>query len=339
MIKWYEKTGPEGDIVISTRIRFARNLLKFPFPCKLKSLQKAEIIKLIKEDVLTDDLKSKYKNLKFIDFNKLSETEKLSLLEKHIISPDFIAKKEEKGLIVSDDDSISIMINEEDHIRLQVMTQGLDFESAFNVADEIDTILDKKLTFAFDDKLGYLTQCPTNLGTGMRASVMLHLPGLRETGAMNKIASNLLKLGLTIRGIYGEGTEPRGDIYQLSNQVTLGLSEKAAIKNLKDIAMQLVLRERNIRNEFSKYIEVIDRVYRSFGILKNAKIISSDEFMKLISNVRLGVSIGELKNVSYDKINSLIINTQPATLSILNSKELSPIKRDELRADLIRANL
>lgn len=339
MIKWYEKNGPEGDVVISTRIRFARNLAKFPFPCKLKNDQRKEIIKLIKNAVNSDELSSNYKNLKFLDFNDLDELSKLSLLEKHIVSPDFISGSNEKGLIVSDDDSISIMINEEDHIRLQVMAQGLNFEKAFEIADELDSYLDGKLSFAFDDKLGYLTQCPTNLGTGMRASVMLHLPGLRETGVMNKISSNLLKLGLTIRGIYGEGTEPKGDIYQLSNQVTLGLSEKAAIKNLKDIAMQLVLRERNIRSELKKSIEILDRIHRSFGILKNAKIIGSDEFMKLISNVRWGVSINEFDSISYDKINSLIILTQPATLSKSNFKELTSKERDKLRADLIRSNL
>lgn len=341
MTKWYEKAGPEGDIVISTRIRFARNLSKFPFPCKMNQAQRLEVIDLVKNAVLSEEIKSGQKNLKAVDFFALDELSKMSLLEKHVISPDFMNNKKEKGLIVSEDYSISIMINEEDHLRLQVMAQGLDFDSAFEIADKLDTLLDKKLSFAFDDKLGYLTQCPTNLGTGMRASIMLHLPGLKETGVMNKISSNMLKLGLTIRGIYGEGTNPKGDIYQLSNQVTLGLSEKAAIKNLKDIAMQLITKERNIRKEFVKHIDVIDRIHRSYGVLKSARIISSDEFMKLISNVRLGIALNEIKDISFDKINSLIIKVQPATLSLStsNSKELSPIKRDELRAELIRATI
>ena len=377
MTKWYEKAGPEGDIVISTRIRFARNLAKFPFPCKMARDQRLEVIELVKKAVLTDELEGKsekssgckksnefdankntkeqklqqstqkqfnvsgenYKNLALLNFSKLNELERLSLLEKHVISPDFFSNKKEKGLFVSEDDSISIMVNEEDHLRLQVMAQGLDFDSAFAIADKLDTELDKKLSFAFDDKLGYLTQCPTNLGTGMRASVMLHLPGLRETGVMNKISSNLLKLGLTIRGIYGEGTNPKGDIYQLSNQVSLGLSEKAAIKNLKDITMQLIAKERNLRKEFSKHIDIIDKIHRSYGVLKSARIISSDEFMKLISNVRLGVSLNELTGISYDKINALIIKIQPATLSLSSAqtKEITPLKRDELRAELIRS--
>lgn len=337
MVKWYEKKGPENDIVISTRIRFARNLLNYPFPCKLKNIDREKVVALVKDAILNSDIISNYSGLKLVDFKKLTDLQKLSLLEKHIISPDFLSNRSQKGLVVSEDDSISIMINEEDHIRLQVMVPGLNFDSAFNVADEIDNILDKKLTFAFDEKLGYLTQCPTNLGTGMRASVMLHLPGLKESGVMEKITSNLLKLGLTIRGIYGEGTDPKGNIYQLSNQVTLGLSEKAAIKNLKDITMQLISRERKIRSEMSKHIETLDVIHRSFGIIKNAKVINSDEFMNLISNIRLGVSIKELNDISYEKINSLIINTQPATLSIFSKKELNATERDIKRASFVQS--
>ncbi len=337
MNKWYDKTGPQGDVVISTRIRFARNLRNFPFPCKLNVKNKQEVINSVKNAMLSSG-KAEY-DLKYIDVQGLNKLEKISLVERHLVSPEFIGNVNGRGLILSEDESISIMINEEDHIRLQVINQGLDFDLTYSLADKLDDILDAKLSFAFDDNLGYLTQCPTNLGSGMRASVMLHLPALREGGVMGKITSNISKLGLVIRGIYGEGSDPKADIYQLSNQVTLGLSEKASIKNLEDIAMQLILQERNAREELSKHMDVIDLIHRSYGVLQNARLVSNSEFMKLISNVRLGVSIGEIKDLSLDLIDSLIIRVQPAMLSLWQGKELTAGQREQVRADLIREKL
>ena len=246
MSKWYNETGSQGDVVISTRIRFARNLNSFPFPCKLSEKQKVEVINLVKNVISEDEIG---KELKYVDLRSLSKVDRISLVERHITSPNFVEETYGRGLFLSDDESVSIMINEGDHIRLQVIKPGLNFEDSYSIADKLDDTLDKKLSFAFDDNLGYLTQCPTNLGTGMRASVMLHLPALRESGVMEKISSNLSKLGLVLRGIYGEGTEPKADFYQLSNQVTLGLSEKASIKNLEDVTMQLISQERNARGE------------------------------------------------------------------------------------------
>jgi protein arginine kinase len=336
MDKWYEKSGADGDVVISTRIRLARNLSEFPFPCKLQKKGADAVINLVKEAVLFSNSQLSSNNFKYIDTQKLDKITLISLVEKHLLSPDFISDKIEKSLILSENESISIMINEEDHVRLQVMSQGFDLEKTFEIADSLDSLLDEKLSFAFDDKLGYLTQCPTNLGTGMRASLMLHLPGLKQSGVMEKISANLLKLGLTMRGIYGESSEPQADIYQLSNQVTLGLSEKTTINNLKDIAKQIILQERTVRSEMAKHIETIDFIHRAIGVLKNARLISTNEFMKLISAVRLGVALGEIKGISLDTINFLMIEVQPAMLSKFANKDLTAIEKEQKRADLIR---
>ncbi|MDQ5984034.1 MAG: Protein-arginine kinase [Eubacteriales bacterium SKADARSKE-1] len=336
MDKWYEKSGADGDVVISTRIRLARNLSEFPFPCKLQKKGADAVINLVKEAVLSSNSQLSSNNFKYIDTQKLDKITLISLVEKHLLSPDFVSDKIEKSLILSENESISIMINEEDHVRLQVMSQGFDLEKTFEIADSLDSLLDEKLSFAFDDKLGYLTQCPTNLGTGMRASLMLHLPGLKQSGVMEKVSANLLKLGLTMRGIYGEGSEPQADMYQLSNQVTLGLSEKTTINNLKDIAKQIILQERTVRSEMAKHIETIDFIHRAIGVLKNARLISTNEFMKLISAVRLGVALGEIKGVSLDTINFLMIEAQPAMLSKFANKDLTAIEKEQKRADLIR---
>ena len=237
------------------------------------------------------------------------------------------------------DETVGIMINEEDHIRIQVMSQGLELAGVYDMADKIDTLLDHALGFAFDEKLGYLTQCPTNLGTGMRASLMLHLPALQHSKAIGRIAGNLAKLGLTLRGTYGEGTEPKGALYQLSNQVTLGLSEKAAIDNLQNIAMQLVTQERSARQALAQNVETLDMISRSRGILKSARLLSNEECIKLLSNVRLGITLGEIKDVTLDTVNELMTDLQPATLMKKEGRRLPPEQRDALRARIVNARL
>ena len=215
------------------------------------------------------------------------------------------------------------------HVRLQVMREGLALDETYALADEIDTKLDQNLNFAFSEQLGYLTQCPTNLGTGMRASVMLHLPALRKCAMIEKISSSLIKLGLTIRGIYGEGSEPKGDIYQISNQVTLGISEKTALKNLNDITLQIIAQERNCREKLAKNIQVSDSIGRAVGILKSAKLLPNEEFMTLISKVRLGLAMGLLTGISYDILNEITIKAQPCTLMKDAPEELSALQRDQ----------
>jgi protein arginine kinase len=244
-----------------------------------------------------------------------------------------------RALLLAQDESISIMINEEDHLRIQVMQEGSNLDQVYDIADKFDTMLNERLHFAFDDNLGYLTQCPTNLGTGMRASLMLHLPALQESGTMSRVANNLSKLGLAIRGTYGEGTEAIGALYQLSNQVTLGLSEREAIANLNSIAMQLVAQERSARETLVKSIEAQDGICRSVGILQNARMLSNNEFMKLISNVRLGIATGLIANIPYDLISSMIAQVQPATIMLPSGKKLTPSERDALRAKIVSERL
>lgn len=327
-----------NDIIISTRVRLARNLVDFPFPCKLQSQERTAVVNKIKDAVLNNKSLSKY-SFKFIDVNNLGKTEAISLVERHIASPELISSKSKNGLLVSKDGSVSIMLCEEDHIRIQVIKDGMQLDKVYEIADSIDSILDKELSFAFDDKLGYLTQCPTNIGTGMRASLMMHLPAMRESGTMQRITEDLSKLGLTIRGIYGEGSDPKGDIYQLSNQITLGISEKAAMENLKNISLQLIKKERQNRIEMAKNIHIEDTILRSYGILKSAKLISNDEFMKLISNVRLGISVGIIRNISYDDINNLLTMAQPATLMKNLGQHMDEIERDKQRAQLLQEKL
>ncbi len=327
-----------SNVVISTRVRLARNLKDYPFPCKLSAQGREQVISKVRDavknsnSVLADDFS-------FIKMSEVEPRRAVSLVEKRLVSPEFISETEGRALLLSSDESLSIMINEEDHIRLQVITKGLSLDEAFDTADKLDTLLDENLEFAFDEKLGYLTQCPTNLGTGMRASVMLHLPALEKSRAISRIAGNLAKLGLTIRGAHGEGTEPKGALYQLSNQVTLGISEQAAIENLKNITAQLVAQEEQARERLCKSVDVQDTIARSLGILKYAMVISHDEALKLLSNVRLGVVSGQLKDISTEKIDKLMNDVEPATLSVNAGKNLTPHERDVERARLIQSVL
>ncbi len=327
-----------SSVVLSTRVRLARNLKDYPFPCKLSAQGREQVTQKIRDavkngnSVLADDFK-------FIKMSELDRLHAVSLVEKRLVSPEFISGADGRALLLSSDESLSIMINEEDHIRLQVITKGLALEQAYDTADKLDTLLDERLEFAFDKKLGYLTQCPTNLGTGMRASVMLHLPALEKSKAIGRIAGNLSKLGLTIRGAHGEGTEPKGALYQLSNQVTLGISEKAAVENLKNITAQLVAQEEQARERLCKSIEVRDTIARSLGILRTALVITHDEALGLLSNVRLGIESGQITGVSIETIDRLMTEAEPATLSVSLGKSLSPHDRDIERANLLRKTL
>jgi protein arginine kinase len=325
----------DNNVVISTRIRLARNLKDFPFPCRLNQKQMEQVDSKVC-DALTNGNSAIAKDFQYIDFNDMDDATKVSLVEKHLVSPEFISNTKGRALLLLNDGTVGIMLNEEDHIRLQVIKEGFCLEEAYDLADKIDTLLDERLNFAFDEKLGYLTQCPTNLGTGMRASVMLHLPSLKKSGAMNMISTNLSKLGLTIRGTYGEGSTSEGAIYQLSNQVSLGISEKSAIENLKNVTEQLVNQEVKQREKLMTSIEIKDTIMRSLGILKSALVISHKEAVNLLSNVRLGACAGLIKELSVKEINEIITEVQPATLMTKAGKALTPSERDIMRAQYIR---
>lgn len=333
--KWYRQCGNDGDVVISTRIRLARNLSRLPFPSVMSGEQKKQVVERVFQALPEGDGQA----FRHVVMPSLSEIEALSMVERHLISPAFVARDDGSALLLTPDDGVSIMVNEEDHLRIQVMCAGLDLDNAYQQADCWDNYLDARLQFAFDDRLGYLTQCPSNLGTGMRASLMLHLPALQERGIVQQLASTVSKLGLTIRGMYGEGSKAEGAIYQLSNQVTLGITETEAIENLKTIAAQIIKEERKYRETLGNMPSIQDRILRSLGILKYARLLSGKEFMGLLSNVRMGVSLGLINDIDLQTIEVLRTDAQPAMMMQNAGRQLSPEERDVERATLVRTTL
>ena len=336
MKKWYEKSGPQADVVISTRVRLARNLPDIPFPARMTQQQRRQMEETVRQAVQHSQAVLE-KPLHFEPMDTLSQLAAISLVERHLASPEFITQRPGRALFLSEDESVSVMVGEEDHVRIQVMQEGMELTQAYRRASALDDALNTSLHFAFDSRLGYLTQCPTNLGTGLRASLMLHLPALQEGGVLGRIAGDLSKLGLTLRGTYGEGSQAVGALYQLSNQVSLGLKEEEALANLQSIAMQIMEQERTARAELAQRLEQQDRIFRSLGILRSACVLSSEEFMKRISAVRMGVSTGLIPDISYDTIHTLIVQTQPATM--MQNGRIPPAQRDALRAKLVKEAL
>ena len=330
-MSWYNTLGEHGDIVLSTRVRLARNLEDFPFPVRLDREGKKQVCECVKE-ALSDYTETE---LSFIDMEELSRNDAVSLAEKHLISPEFAYDATGRALLQSQDEEINIMLCEEDHIRIQVILPGLSQKEAFEKAEKIDKAIESKLNYAFNEKLGYLTQCPTNLGTGMRASVMLHLPALVRKGAMRRLSSTVAKLGLTLRGAYSEGVEAAGDIFQLSNQVTLGINEEAALQNLGSIAQQIITEEKQARAAVVGDSEFIDRIYRSKGILQSAYKLTSKELVNLTSLVLMGAE-EKIIDVPMEKLASMNILLMPATLRKSEGADLTRDERDILRAKKIR---
>ncbi len=332
--RWYLGVGEQSDIVVSTRIRLARNLNEYPFPNKLNTKSRTALNNIIKDAVETDN---KF-DLRFVEMKSLARFEAASMAERHIISPEFASDADGRALMISKDEDICIMLNEEDHIRIQIMKSGFALDEAYQVADEIDDLLGNKLEYAFDERIGYLTQCPTNLGTGMRASVMLHLPALTMNGQIHKLINTISKLGLTFRGAFGEGTKATGDMYQLSNQITLGISEEFAIKNLKAITLQLCANERAAREELLKSIDTEDTIFRAYGTLKWARLLSTKELMDNLSLVRLGSVAGKI-SVPIETLNELMISMQPASINVMAQQKLDEKERDTIRATKVRNRL
>lgn len=332
--RWYLGVGEQSDIVVSTRIRLARNISEYPFPNKLNTKNRIELNNIIKDAMEKDN---KF-DLRFVEMKTLARFEAASMAERHIISPEFASDDNGRAFMISKDEDICIMLNEEDHIRLQVMKSGFALDEAYKVADEIDDLIGSRLNYAFDERIGYLTQCPTNLGTGMRASVMLHLPALTMNGQIHKLINTISKLGLTFRGAFGEGTKAVGDMYQLSNQITLGISEEFAIKNLKAITLQLCANERAAREELLKSIDTDDAIFRAYGTLKWARLLSTKELMENLSLVRLGSVAGKI-NVPIETVNELMISMQPASINSRAGQKLPTQERDMVRATEVRNRL
>lgn len=336
--RWYQSEGNNSDVVISTRIRLARNLNGYPFPHILSDEQKTEINNKVKNAILEGNSVLK-DSFEFIEAEKISKSKLASLVERHLVSPDFARYPKGRALLLMKDESVSIMLNEEDHVRIQVMCSGMELEKAYDMADKIDTLLDETLSFAFDEELGYLTACPTNLGTGIRASVMVHLPAVEADGTLKKIAGSLGKIGAAIRGSYGEGSEASGALYQISNQVTLGISEKDTVNNLNEITNQIIALEKKSREKLLKSEACQDSIWRALGIMKSARIMSSKEFAGLYSTVRMGVAEGAISGITLDKLSDIFAKVQPANLIELCGENMTAEHRDRKRAELIRNEL
>ncbi len=330
---WYNDIGKECDTVLSSRIRFARNLSEYPFGSRLSSEKANEIIDKVAPILEISGFEK-------IDFTKISATEARSYVEKHYVSHDFAQKKTPHALMLNEPCGYAVMLCEEDHLRMQCILPGLALDEAYNSLCKLDDLIDESFDIAYDEELGYLTHCPTNLGTGMRASVMMFLPALTMAGRINGLSNQLSKIGLTIRGLYGEGTASQGSIYQISNQITLGITEESSIKKLEDVIKQITDNEKSLRGLINeeKNPALIDRICRAEGTLKHAFILSSGEFIKLYADVRLGIDLGIIKGIDYKRLGELFIEVMPATLSL--SEENTPKtekERDILRAKRIKA--
>ena len=338
MSKWYESEKCENGIIISSRVRLARNLKKYNFYNKLANSEAEKMINDVKNSIL-EGRTAFGQQFKYAAVNSMDQNEKFAMVEKHIISPELMKSNKPCAVLYKDDETISIMRNEEDHIRIQAIPPGDNIEEAFDIADKIDNLIEESVEFAFSEKYGYLTSCPTNVGTGLRASYMMHLPELERTGQIRNVIQAISKFGITVRGIYGEGSEAMGSIYQVSNQVTLGQSENEIINNLKKVAAIIVQREIELQKKVyeSNRDDIEDKIWRSYGILKTARKISGKEAMQLISNLMEGRSMGieKLPKCSIGFV-ELMINIQPAGLQLLNNREMLPSERDKYRAEYIR---
>jgi len=337
---WMQEGGPDNDIVLSSRIRLARNCADTPFPIIAGENSLEKICHIFQQSYEHQTFQN-YEDFEFILINDLTPIERWVLVEKHLISPHLAKKVQNAAALISKNEQVSVMINEEDHIRIQLYFPGLQLAKALKKAFDLDDWIEEKVDYAFDETKGYLTSCPTNVGTGMRASVMMHLPALTVTKQLNRMIPAINQLGHVVRGIYGEGSEAQGNIFQISNQITLGKSEEDIVEDLQSVVQQLIEYERKARNRIieqsNKSLE--DRIYRSYGILEYSRIIESKEAATCLSNVRLGIDLGLIKNVSRNILNELMVLTQPGFLQHYAKKALTANERDILRASLIRERL
>ena len=336
--EWLRGTGPDSDIVVSSRIRLARNLAQFPFPVRCDDAARGEIVRLLR-DRLTDldDLPPLY----WFDVNGMSELDRQFLVERQLISRELADGRGARGVCLSREENVSVMVMEEDHLRIQVLHSGFALEESWAQMNRVDDAVESLVTFAFNEQFGYLTACPTNAGTGIRVSVMLHLPALVLTKEIQKVFQALQKISLAVRGLYGEGSQAMGDFYQISNQVTLGKSEEQLLANIKDVVPNIIAYERRVRNTLVKENRrsLHDQVGRAYGILRNAQTISSEETMHLLSSVRMGINLGLIDEIEIPSVNELFIHTQPAHLQKIRSAKLPTAERNVARAAYLRQRL
>ncbi|MCZ6689666.1 MAG: protein arginine kinase [Planctomycetota bacterium] len=333
--EWLSGSGPETDVVISSRIRLARNIAGFPFISKASESQRAQVQLLLRKEISRARLE---KGLFYLDLQDTDSLDRLLLVERHLISHELARGSGDRGVALGRQEILSIMVNEEDHLRLQVLQSGFQLDQAWSVINKVDDMLGKRVEYAFHGDLGYLTACPTNVGTGLRVSVMLHLPALVITKQIEKVFRAVSKINLAVRGLYGEGTQASGDFYQISNQVTLGQSEEDIIYAMKEVVPQVIKFEREVRQSlFTQSLKGLeDRIWRAYGQLKCARVISSEETMNLLSSLRMGVNLGIVTDVPVTTINEIFLLTQPAHLQKLEGRKLDGGERDVARATFIR---
>ena len=333
MLNWYLQSGDNSDVVVSSRIRVARNIADFPFELKCDKNKKAEIIKIIEDAILGN----KY-GLKLLKLKDMDEITIKSLLEKRLISPDFVKENDDqKAILINDEENICAMIHAEDHLRLQAFSSGLELDNLLNLIIELDEFLDEKLKFAFNEKYGFLTACPIEAGTAMKASVMVHVPALQITGNIGKILEIINNFGMNVTGIHGEGSKSEGALYQISNKQTLGISEKEIIKKLKLITDKIIEQERIARKYLGKNrLNLEDKLYRDYGVLINCRKISESECKDLLSTLKLGTDLGIINELTDLKINRLLLYTQDANLQKYLGTKLEGIDLDAKRAEVIK---
>ncbi len=338
--EWLRGEGPESDIVMSSRIRLARNLADYPFISKASPQDRNEIERVLRERTAKITWPSSWR-LEYVDVSSLEELDRQLLVERHLISREHADSQGARGVVIDQQEQISLMVNEEDHLRIQVVHSGLDLVNAWEQINQVDDLIESNVTYAFHPRLGYLTACPTNVGTGMRVSVMLHLPALVITRQIDKLFRSLQKISLAVRGLYGEGSQAMGDFYQISNQITLGRSEQDLVKQVGDVVPTIIDYERKARkfllDESRETLH--DRVRRAFGILQNAQTISSEETMHLLSSVRMGINLGLISELNIPDVNRLFIYTQPAHLQKISGAELDSADRNIERARFLRQQL
>lgn len=344
--EWLRASGPESDIVMSSRIRLARNLAEFPFISRASDQDRADIERTLRTAVsqLNDERLKKIQiadRLEYINVNELEGIDRQFLVERQLISREHAESHGARGVAIDGREQISLMINEEDHLRIQCMHSGLDLLGAWEQINVIDDLIEDRVTYAYHQRLGYLTACPTNVGTGVRVSVMLHLPALVITKQIEKVFRSLQKISLAVRGLYGEGSQAMGDFYQISNQITLGRSELELVQQVGDVVPVLIDYERRAREFLVRESQetLHDQVSRAYGILRTAQKISSEETMHLLSRVRMGVNLGLIADLGIPDLNSLFIYTQPAHLQKIRGVELDTEDRNIERARYLRAHL
>lgn len=328
-MSWYQNNGADSDIAISSRARLARNFAKYPFPGRMTLESEKEVLKAAGEAM--PDYVS-------LSLRETDQNRRGALMEQHLISPELASADNLRGVLLSKDESVSVMVNEEDHLRIQALCAGFAPREALNRAMEADSLLEQAGPYAFDAKLGYLTRCPTNLGTGLRAGVMLHLPVLTESGAMKDLIVAAGKLGFAVRGLYGEGTAAQGALYQISNQVTLGVTEEEIVSRLERVVASILYQERGLRAHYmQQYTDQIrDRVWRAAGILSTARLLPLQEAMTLLSDVRLGLSCKILSGISMEEINTILFEMQPNCMMAAAGRPMNNLERDKKRADFVR---